>query len=235
LTPPLPGPALLAQRWLDVAFLHWRVAPERVAALLPAGVQPDLLDGDTYVGLVSFRLLGAGLARGPALLRPFIETNVRVYGVDAAGRRGVVFLSMDVSSSVMAASGRGVGLPYRWARAAHRAAERDHEYVTLLPRRGSPRLRSRLTVRPEGTVGRAPEDGLADFLTARWALFMSRFGQTWYLRNMHDPWPLQPAEVMHLHDDLVPAAGFPEVLGRAPDHVAWSPGVDAWFGAPEPV
>ncbi|WP_241681104.1 YqjF family protein [Pseudactinotalea terrae] len=234
MTPPLPGPALLAQRWLDVAFLHWRVAPERVAALLPAGVRPDLLDGETYVGLVSFRLLGAGFAHGPALLPPFVETNVRVYAVDAAGRRGVVFLSMDVSSAVMAASGRGVGLPYRWARAGHRVTGRDHEYVTLLPRRGSPRWRSRLTIRPEGTPTVGQDGDLADFLTARWALFMSRFGHTWHLRNTHEPWPLQTAEVTLLHDDLVPAAGFPEVAGRAPDHVAWSPGVSARFGSPTP-
>lgn len=231
--PPLPRPGWLRQRWLDVAFLHWRVDADRVAALLPAGTRPHEIDGATYVGLVCFRLLDAGLPQGPALLPPFVETNVRVYAVDDLGRHpGVVFLSMDVTSAVMAASGRAPGLPYRWARGGYRHVDGTHEYVTLLPRRGDPRLRSRALVRPDLSTS-APDDPLATFLTGRWGLLAPRFGRTWHLRNTHEIWPLHTAEVIALEDDLVPAAGFPEVATRAPDHVAWSPGVDARFGAPE--
>lgn len=232
MSPPLPGPTLLRQRWLDVAFLHWQVDAERAAARLPAGLRPHQLDGTTYIGLVCFRLVGAGLARGPAMLPPFVETNVRLYAVDERGRTGVVFLSMDVSSPVMAASGRAVGLPYRWARAAHRRSGAEHEYATLLPRRGEPRLRSRVSIRPDDGASPDQHPGLTSFLTERWALFAPRLGRTWYLPNTHEAWPLQPASVTTLDDDLVPAAGFPEVAGRAPDHVAFSPGVSARFGSP---
>ncbi|GAB2595368.1 YqjF family protein [Pseudactinotalea suaedae] len=231
MSPPLPGPPLLRQRWLDVTFMHWRVDVERAAAQLPAGLRPHQLDGETYVGLVCFRLVGAGLARGPALLRPFVETNVRLYAVDERGRAGVVFLSMDVSSAMMAASGRAVGLPYRWARAAHRRTGAGHAYVTLLPRSGEPRLRSRLSIRPVDGVA-LEHDELARFLTERWALFAPRLGRTWHLPNTHEAWPLRAATVTTLDDDLVPAAGFPEVAGRPPDHVAFSPGVSARFGSP---
>jgi len=33
------------QSWRDLTMLHWPVAPEVVAPLLPAGTTPDLLDG----------------------------------------------------------------------------------------------------------------------------------------------------------------------------------------------
>lgn len=58
LPPPMPGPAPLRQAWVDVAFVHWRVEPDTVARLLPAGTGPDTLDGCTYVGLVAFRVPG---------------------------------------------------------------------------------------------------------------------------------------------------------------------------------
>ena len=44
---PLPGRAVLDQAWTDLTFLHWRVDPELVAPLLPAGTRPDLHDGAT--------------------------------------------------------------------------------------------------------------------------------------------------------------------------------------------
>ena len=90
--PPLTRPHLLRQCWCDVAFLHWAVDPEVVAGLMPPGVRPDVFDGCTYVGLVPFRMVGTGFAIGPAApwAGTFLETNVRLYSVDATGRRGVV-------------------------------------------------------------------------------------------------------------------------------------------------
>ena len=117
-TPPLHRPRLLRQRWCDVAFLHWAVDPAAVAGLLPPGVRPDVLEGRTYVGLVPFRMVGAGPAGGPAVpwAGTFLETNVRLYSVDATGRRGVVFLSLDADRAVAVAAARaGFGLAFRWS------------------------------------------------------------------------------------------------------------------------
>ena len=58
--PALARPRLMTQRWRDVAFLHWAVDPETVARFFPPGVRPDVLDGRSYVGLVPFRMIGAG-------------------------------------------------------------------------------------------------------------------------------------------------------------------------------
>lgn len=229
--PPLPGPTMLRQRWLDVAFLHWQVDPDDVAPHLPDGVVPDVLDGVTYVGLVPFRLAGMGAAVGPALLRTFAEINVRVYGIDDQGRPGVVFLSVDVTSAAMAFGGRAAGLPYRWVGGDHRTDGGTHRYRFVRSRRGAggEPLRSRVDLTP----GPEREPGpLEEFLTSRWALHNRRLGRTWYLRNTHETWPLHDAELLDLHDDLVPAAGFPALRGRSPDHVMFSRGVTARFGFP---
>ena len=253
--PALDRPRLLRQRWCDVAFLHWAVDPAAVAGLLPPGVRPDVLDGRTYVGLVPFRMVGTALAAGPAVpwAGTFLETNVRLYSVDATGRRGVVFLSLDADRAVAVAAARaGFGLPYRWSRMRFTAEGAERRYTTRV-RWPGPRCGSDVAVRVGGP---APDGPLERFLTARWGLHVARFGRTWFLPNAHPPWPLRTAEVLVLDDDLVAAAAsvIPRVdprlaplrrrstghalgmlAGRPPDHVVFSDGVAATFGPPVPV
>jgi uncharacterized protein len=229
--PPLPRPHLLRQRWCDVAFLHWAVDPDAVRHLLPAGVAPDVLDGRTYVGLVPFRLVGTAVAGGPPVpwAGTFLETNVRLYSVDATGRRGVVFLSMAAERVAAVAAGRAVfGLPYRWAGMRFRHEGDLRRYAARLNRTGPP-IRSRVSVRP---VGPAVDGPLERFLTARWGLHVAHMERTWYLPNTHVTWPLRQAEVHELDDGLLTAAGLGDLARRPPDHAAFSDGVAATFGRP---
>src|SRR5688500_5012000 len=108
----------MSQDWRDLTYLHWEVDPALVADRMPPGVRPDVLDGRTYVGLVPFRMVGAGPGRGLPVpwLGTFLETNVRLYSVDSTGRRGIVFLSLDCDRAAVVAGARlGFGVPYRWA------------------------------------------------------------------------------------------------------------------------
>src|SRR4051794_3682585 len=105
--------ALLSQRWVDLAFLHWFVPRSRVAHVLPPGVRADVVDdgpfaGLTPVALVPFRMVGAGLGSGPGVpyLGTFWETNVRLYSVGPDGRRGVVFASLDASRLAVVVAAR---------------------------------------------------------------------------------------------------------------------------------
>ena len=123
--PGLTGRVMMTQRWRDLTFLHWAVDPAEVAHRMPPGVRPDTLDGRTYVGLIPFRMVDAGLGRGPAVpwLGTFLETNVRLYSVDDRGRRGVVFVSLDANRLLVVLGARAAfNLPYRWARMGHRRA-----------------------------------------------------------------------------------------------------------------
>ena len=235
--PPLPGRVISTQSWRDLTFLHWAVDPDRVARLLPRGTRPDLFEGRTYVGLVPFRMVRVTLGRGPAVpyFGTFLETNVRLYSVDDLGRRGVVFLSLDVDRAAVVPVIRAVvGAPYRWARMGFaRSASGGTEVLRYDARvRTGARPSSHVVVR----VGEPREPTpLDDFLTARWAAHVRRPWGTTYVRNQHDPWPLRRAEVVELDDQLVADAGLPGLTDRPPEHVAHSDGVYAEFARPSRV
>ncbi|MGN6326744.1 YqjF family protein [Pseudolysinimonas sp.] len=228
--PRLAGRVVAAQTWRRAAFVHWRVGPELVAALLPPGTRPDLHDGATWAGLIAFDLGRARVAPfGPVpFAGDFVEVNVRLYAVDDAGRRGVVFRSLEASRVLAVAAARALyGLPYRWARTAHEVEGDLHRYTSrrhLAP--GAHRMAVR--VDPSRTV----DDDAAAFLTARWALFQGRGARTLWMPNRHEPWLLHPAELVELDDELLALAGLPGLTGRAPDSVLFSRGVDAEFGRP---
>ncbi|MER6629310.1 DUF2071 domain-containing protein [Streptomyces sp. NPDC000987] len=223
---------LLTQSWLDLTFLHWTVDPADVARLLPSGAVPDTLDGVTYVGLVAFRMHRVGWLRLPGVpyLGTFPETNVRLYSVDAHGRRGVVFRSLDASRLIPVAVGRlGFRMPYLWSRMDIR---HDGDTVTYTSSRrwpGPRGARSRITVRTGERVEEPTE--LEHFLTARWGMHGAFFGRSMYLPNAHPRWPLHRAELVECDEDLVTAAGLPAPEGE-PVSVLYSPGVPARFGRP---
>lgn len=79
------------------------------------------------------------------------------------------------------------------------------------------------------------EDALAVFLTARWGLHTSLAGRLLYVPNVHRHWQLVDAQLTHCSDELVAAAGLPDVSTRPPDSVLYSPGVETQFGKPYTV
>ena len=222
------------QTWRDLTMLHWPVDPELVAPLLPAGTVPDVLHGQTWVGLVPFEMAGIRVLGTPPLpwLSGFPETNVRLYAVDALGRRGVVFRSLEAARLLpVLVAQAAYALPYLWARMSIRHGALDGATTVTYDT-------SRRWPGPRGAGGRVrvqigeryAADELSLYLTARWGLF-SRFhgGRTAWAPVHHGPWPLHRARLLDLEEDLVAAAGL-EVSG-AP-HVLWSPGVDVRIGRP---
>lgn len=225
--PPLAGRAIASQRWSDLTFLHWRVDSAAVAPLLPPGVTPDEHDGSSWVGLIPFLLDRATLFGGPPVpyFGSFVEVNVRLYGVDAAGRRGVVFRSLEASRLAAVLAARAVfGLPYFWSRTTMDA---EAGVIRYSSRRHGGGPSSRIVARPGGLIDADP---LADFLTARWGMFTARGGRIRFLPNEHEPWPVHAAELLDVDDELVAAAGLPGVSNRPPDSVLFSPGVQTRFG-----
>jgi len=229
LPPHDPGRTVFSQGWRQVAFLHWAVDPGAVAPLLPPATRPDLIDGTTYVGLLGFRGVRAGVLGSPGLpyLGTFPEVNVRLYSVDADGRRGIVFRSLDASRLLPVLVARGLArLPYQWSSIRVTGGGQRWDYRVRRRWPGPPGRSAELTVRVgERLVDPSP---LELFLTARWRLHQTAWGRTLQWPVEHEEWPLHRAELVHLSDELVAAAGVP-IAGR-PDTVHWSPGVSARFG-----
>lgn len=259
--PPLPGRAIIRQRWSDLVFLHWRVSPELVAPFMPAGTRPDVDEnGDTWVGLIPFVLSHSQFFPPlPAVpfFGTFVECNVRLYSIDAAGNRGVVFRSLDAQRLIPVLTARALfGLPYRWARMSLEKSRPDVavdgtrrlEYRSRRlegPRSGisASRPSTRIVVRAgTASVDTAPVDtALSRFLTARWGFHEQRSlharrpagrGHTIWARNHHEPWPIVEATLELLEDELLADAGFPDLAARPPDSVLYSPGVTTVFSRP---
>ena len=227
--PPLVGRSIASQRWSDLLFLHWRADPAQVAPLLPRGVRPDLHDGSTWVGLIPFLLDRATLFGSPPApyVGRFVEVNVRLYGVDAAGRRGVVFRSLEASRLAAVLAARATfSLPYFWS---HTSSTLDgSDYAA-----GSRRIGGGPSTRIRARIGEPVQPSpLDDFLTARWGMFTRRGSRTLFVPNEHPSWELHSAGLLELDDGLLAAAGLPGFATTAPDSVLFSPGVTTTFGRP---
>jgi uncharacterized protein YqjF (DUF2071 family) len=227
--PTVHRPVIFDQRWCDLTFLHWPVDPAAVRRFFPPGTRPDVVDGVTYVGLVPFSMRRARLGtRLPVpYLGSFAETNVRLYSVDAAGRHGVVFRTLDCSRLAVTVAARAVGVPYVWSRVAVSRTGESLRYVTG-------RRRGAVTSTVEITPGEAVEPtDLEIFLTARWGMHAATAGVSYWVPNHHGTWPLREATLRHLDDDLVTAAGIEPVGPML--RPLFTTGVHARFGLPRRV
>jgi uncharacterized protein YqjF (DUF2071 family) len=214
----------MVHSWDELTFLHWRYQPELVQRLLPDGLSVETFDGSAWVGLVPF-FLKVGLPGVPSVpwLSRFAETNVRTYVRGQDGSTGIWFFSLDAArlGAVLAARST-YRLPYFWS---DMALEHDGSTISYSCRRRWPGPRGAVSeaVIDIGEPFRPDELGELDhYLTARWALFSAPRSGLRHARAYHEPWPLQRGRVLHLHDELVPAAGLPEPEGEPLVHHARS-------------
>jgi len=222
---------LLVQRWCDVAFLHWRFDPERIAALLPSGVSVDTYDGAAWVTLTPFAVEGSRPAVMPPVpgLSNFLESNLRTYVVGPDGRDGLWFLTLETNSWWTTAAARGLlGVPYRLARMGRR---RVGDRVTYSSRRRleepAPRHRTTIATTPDGAVA---EPQLAAWLTGRWRAWTRPAGRLVAVPVEHERWPISDATLVDHDDTLFRSVGLPDPSGEPVVHAA--PGVTARLGWP---
>jgi len=233
---------LLRMRWETLTYVHWDVAPKAVATLLPDGLEPDVIDGRAWVGLVPFRMAGISLGPiGPTLpWSHFPETNVRTYVIGPDGGRGVYFHSLDIPALAPTAVARlGFRLPY--CTSAMRIGRRE-DRVGYLARRRWPAVEdrsgpasSRLVVRVGPPVAPDALSALDIQLSAQWALYTTApSGTVLKVEVRHAPWRLREASLEVLEDDLVTAAGY-DLQRRSPVHVRHAEPVAVRTSAPRRV
>lgn len=226
---------LLRASWDTLTFVHWRVEPERIQALLPEGLQVDVYDGSAWVGLTPFvmgnmrplsfpdlpdSLSIPGLKKMSRLadVSSTPETNLRTYVRGPDGRDGLWFLTIDVGSAALAAVIRAaVGAPYHHA---HMSVEHRGNTVTYTGSRSGARESYRLQVRPGEKI--TPSD-LDIWVTSRWRAYTRHLGRLLVTPVEHEPWPLRQARLQSLEQNLIDSVGL-DGLGQ-PALVHYSDGV----------
>lgn len=241
--PPPDRPWRLAQRWNDLLFAHWPLAPAELAPHLPAALEPDTHDGAAWLGVIPFwmdrvrvRAVGGRTVSIPGTRR-FSELNLRTYVRSrATGKRGVYFFSLDASSPLAVLGARILfHLPYFPATMTRRP--RPNGEVEYASRRWLPRGRPAevcVRYRPVGKLQRSQPGELAAFLTEQYALFtLSPSGRLLVGEIHHRHWPLQPAEAEFTRNDLPADFGF--TLPQVPPvlHFARELEVYLWSLRPE--
>ena len=225
---------VMLQGWKKIAYAHWPVEPEQVQSRLPDGLFVDTFDGAAWVGLVAFSMQGIRLPGTPPVpyLGSFPETNVRTYVKDGNGRHGVWFDSLDITRLVPVIVARAsYRLPYMWAKMSI-SEHRDQLVYRAQRRWPQPRgVNSTLAITRRDPVNEPSQ--LERFLTARWGLFTQLGSKLAYAPVEHDPWPLERADLDHLDDGLVTAAGYR--LPAVEPIVHYSAGVDVRIGLPQQV
>jgi|SRR5204862_2729875 len=202
---------VMHQNWHHLLFLHWEIPPEKLQALVPAGLEIDTFEGKAYVGLIPFTITGVRAVLTPPLpwISSFHEVNVRTY-VHRNGRDpGVWFFSLDASSTLAVAAARAMyKLPY-----FDSDIDFDPSSLTFdskrTDRRGQLPANAHVRYQPvEGPVQPARPGSLEHFLVERYILYAESDHTLYRARVHHQPYPLQRAELLGLEETLVWAAGI---------------------------
>lgn len=188
---------LLSMRWHDLLFMHWPVRSEVLRPLIPAGLELDTYGGEAWIGVVPFGMRRVRPRFVPPMpwVSAFPELNVRTY-VNAGGRAGVWFFSLDAANPLVVRAARWTfHLPYFDARMSLCKKGDAVEYRSVRTHRGAPPADFVARYRPTGPVAHAGPGSLDRFLTDRLCLYAAeRKGRIYRGDIAHRQWPLRPAE-----------------------------------------
>lgn len=208
----------------DFALVSWAADPDRVAALLPAGVEPDVRDGSTLVSLAAFRDRRFHFRFAPLVRHSAGQVNYRTY-VRRGDQTGVWFFGTSLGSRLVHLPAAVWKMPWR---------REDVRIAADWPNAGQP-ANWRLDVRGgwgsasvalRGTGRPVPVPaGFADAAEASRVLIDPVLG--WYARRdgsgtgrysvWHEPLALEHAEVGYAHSQVFTDLGL-VTAGQPPCH-----------------
>jgi uncharacterized protein YqjF (DUF2071 family) len=239
-------PRFLTAEWRWLAMLNYRVSPQLLAPLVPAGTEIDLWGRDTFISVLAFRFSKVRMMGIPIPFHTdFDEVNLRFYVSRPLGgqlRRGVVFVKEIVPRSAVALTARAMyNEPYSVMEMKHRVPDvtrvaetpPEVEYAFRQPSRWS-----RITITPKGSPRRIPEASEQEFLSVRhWGYTRQRDGGTVEYRVEHPRWSFWDTSAAALDADLLPLYGdrFVDILNRPADSAYLLDGSPVSVSLPERV
>jgi uncharacterized protein len=192
------GPWAMGMSWRDLLFMHWPVEADALRPLVPPSLSIDTFDGNAWLGVVPFDMVGVRPHFVPAVegISNFPEINLRTY-VTAEDRPGVWFFSLDAHSRLAVRLARATfHLPYFDAEMSCRASGDQVDYRSIRTHKGAPPAEFVARYGPSGRPFESGPGSIESFLTERYCLY-SADGRNNVRRGEihHQMWPLQPAEV----------------------------------------
>lgn len=234
---PLPaGRWAMTQRWNDLLFAHWPVAPSVLAPLLPEWLEVDTYQGSAWLGAVPFWLDRIKLRGVPPIpgARRFPDLNLRTYVRDQfTGTAGFYCFSIDATNLLAVAVARAIyHLPYHWAE-MRMEPRTEREFAFYSRRKFADRpVIFKARYRGLGPTHRSAEmrsGSFEHFFTERSCVFsQNRAGQPIRASLHYIPWPLEDAEAEIEQNDLPASIGVDLPEGEPVLHYSRRLAVYVW-------
>jgi uncharacterized protein YqjF (DUF2071 family) len=209
---PIPMPSApwsMKQKWHDLLFAHWPLAPRKLRSLVPQELELDLRDGSAWVAVTPFWMSGIRGRLAPPLpfLSKFCELNVRTY-VRYKGVPGVYFFSLDAASLPAVLGARATyKLPYFHAAMLIRSSGESFEYTSSRLQQPRP-ANFHARYRPISMPRVREKSSIESFLTERYCLYTVDKGRVLRAYIHHLPWQLQDAEAEFDINTMAQASGI---------------------------
>lgn len=223
----------MTQRWNDLLFLHYSMAPEALRSLVPDVLTLDTYQQRAWVSVTPFWINHLRPAGVPSLpwISHFSEINVRTY-VTYDGKPGVYFFSLD-AGNLSAVWGARIfyRLPY-WQASIKVKGKGSAKIEYQCKRQHGPRpAELKCSYGPADTSSFHVHPGsLQHFLTERYCLYSASRGRLYRGEIHHLPWELQNAQFELRENTMAKPAGL-EL--SAPELVSFTRELKVLFWAPE--
>lgn len=231
---PLPtGRWQWRQQWLNLGFIHYRVAVSTLRPLLPPELEIDTFDGTAWASVVPFTMADLMFGNLPSVppLRRFPELNLRTYA-SAGGKPGVWFFSLDADCLPIVLGARYLhGLPY--FRAAMSESVDSAGTRSFQSRRRCDGTAFAARFQSRSPVFSSERGSLEDWLTERYCLYAAKRGTLRRLEVHHAKWPLQAADFDIQRCGLFERAGITPL--DSPPLFHFTTGVDVVTFQPEVI
>lgn len=205
------APWIMTQRWNDLLFLHYPLAPDVVRKLVPEVLTLDTYEHRAWVSVAPFwinHLRPPGVPSVPWFSR-FGEVNLRTY-VSYGGKPGVYFFSLD-AGNLSAVWGARIfyRLPY-WQASIKVKGKGSAKIEYQCKRQHGPRpAELKCSYGPaDGKGFHAHPGSLQHFLTERYCLYSASRGRLYRGEIHHLPWELQNAQFELRENTMAEPAGL---------------------------